>query len=79
VKFREFWNSPPATFSIIDIAAVSPAFKKIDILECQEILSKTHHQFGEPIQPIGLTPDQVKENNGFLTEIVDNGIFIYTK
>jgi hypothetical protein len=51
----------------------------LDIFERLEIISKAHHQFGEPIEPIGLTPDQVKEKNGFVREIVDNAIVIYAK
>jgi len=58
---------------------VSATFRKLDIFERQEILSKAHHQFGEPIEPIGLTPDQIKEKKGFVREIVDRGIIIYTK
>jgi len=69
----------PKEYSDIDIAVVSPTFKKLDIFERQEILSKAHHRFGVPIEPIGLTPDQIKEKKGFVREIVDSGIIIYTK
>ncbi|PIV20231.1 MAG: nucleotidyltransferase [Deltaproteobacteria bacterium CG03_land_8_20_14_0_80_45_14] len=79
ILYGSYAKGKPKEYSDIDIAVVSPAFKKLDIFERQEILSKAHHQFGEPIEPIGLTPDQVKEKKGFAREIVDNGIVIYTK
>lgn len=64
-------------YSDIDIAVVSPSFKKMDIFERQEILSKAHHNFGEPIEPIGLTPEQVINKQGFVREILENGIVVY--
>jgi len=66
-------------YSDIDIAVVSPAFEKMNIFERQEILSKAHHNFGEPIEPIGLTPDQLNERHGFAKEVIDHGFVIYTK
>jgi predicted nucleotidyltransferase len=66
-------------YSDIDIAVVSPTFKKMDIFERQQILSDAHHQFGEPIEPIGLTPEQLKGKKGFVREILNNGIIIYKK
>ena len=79
ILFGSYANGKPKEYSDIDIAVVSPAFKKLDIFERQEILSKAHHRFGEPIEPIGLTPDQIREKKGLVREIVDNGIVIYTK
>jgi uncharacterized protein len=64
-------------YSDIDVAVVSPSFRNLDIFERQEILSKAHHQFGEPLEPIGLTPEQVKEKRGFAREILETGILIY--
>lgn len=64
-------------YSDIDIAIVSPSFKKMDIFERQEILSKAHHNFGEPLEPIGLTPEQVINKQGFVREILENGIVVY--
>jgi len=66
-------------YSDIDIAVVSPEFKKLDVFERQELLSQAHHGFGEPIEPIGLTPAQVKEKKGFVKEIVTTGVVIYKK
>jgi predicted nucleotidyltransferase len=66
-------------YSDIDIAVVSPSFKKMDIFERQEVLSKAHHNFGEPIEPIGLTPEQVAGKKGFASEILENGIIVYSR
>jgi len=46
----------------------------LDIFERQLILSKAHHKFGEPIEPAGITPEQVRENKGFVREIINTGI-----
>lgn len=69
ILYGSYAKGKPKGYSDIDIAVASPAFKKLDIFERQEILSKAHHQFGEPIEPIGLTPAQVKEKKGFVREI----------
>lgn len=65
-------------YSDIDLAVISPNFQKLDIFERQLILSKAHHNFGEPIEPIGLTPKQVKDKKGFVSEIVKTGIIVYS-
>ncbi|MBM4141637.1 MAG: nucleotidyltransferase domain-containing protein [Nitrospira sp.] len=65
-------------YSDIDLAVISPNFQKLDIFERQLILSKAHHKFGEPIEPIGLTPKQVKDKKGFVSEIVKTGIIVYS-
>ncbi|MCI0469812.1 MAG: nucleotidyltransferase domain-containing protein [Nitrospirae bacterium] len=64
-------------YSDIDIAIVSPSFKGMDIFERQMILSKAHHNFGEPIEPIGFTPEQILDRRGFAREIVENGVVVY--
>ena len=79
ILYGSYARGKPEESSDIDIAVVSPTFKKLDIFERQEVLSKAHHRFREPIEPIGLTPDQVKQKKGFVREIVDNGIVIYAK
>jgi len=79
ILYGSYAKGKPKEYSDIDIAVVSPTFKKLDIFERQEVLSKAHHRFGEPIEPIGLTPDQVKQRKGFVREIVENGIVIYAK
>lgn len=65
--------------SDIDVAIVSPAFARLDIFERQEILSRAHHQFIVPIEPIGFTPDQIREKQGFAQEIVENGVTIFQR
>ncbi len=79
ILYGSYANGKPKEYSDIDIAVVSPTFKKFDIFERQEILSKAHHRFGEPIEPIAFTPDQIKKKKGFIKEIVDTGIVIYQK
>ncbi len=66
-------------YSDIDIAVVSPTFQKLDIFERQLILSKAHHKFGEPIEPIGLTPKQLRDKKGFVREILETGIIVYSE
>jgi predicted nucleotidyltransferase len=79
ILYGSYAKGRPKEYSDIDIAVVSPSFKKLDIFERQEVLSKAHHKFGEPIEPVGLTPEQLKKKKGFVREIVDKGIIIYTK
>ena len=78
ILYGSYAKGRPKELSDIDIAVISPAFKKLDIFERQEILSKAHHRFGQPIEPIGLTPDQMKEKRGFAAEIIDKGIIVYS-
>jgi hypothetical protein len=75
--YGSYAKGRPKEYSDIDVAVVSPSFRKLDIFERQEILSKAHHNFGEPIEPIGLTPEQVKEKRGFAREILKTGVLIY--
>jgi uncharacterized protein len=79
ILYGSYAKGNPKGYSDIDIAVVSPSFKKLDIFERQEMLSKAHHRFGEPIEPIGLTPEQVKGEKGFVREIIDNGVLIYKR
>jgi len=79
ILYGSFARGTAQEYSDIDIAVVSPAFTKLDIFERQEILSKAHHNFGEPIEPIGLTPEQIRKKNGFAREILQTGITVYRK
>ena len=79
ILYGSYAKGKPKEFSDIDIAVVSSTFKKLDIFKRQEILSMAHHGFDEPIEPIGLTPDQIKEKNGLVREILDTGIVLYKK
>lgn len=65
--------------SDIDVAVISPAFTKLDIFERQEILSRAHHKFHVPLEPIGLTPRQLEEKQGLAHVIVESGITIFQK
>jgi predicted nucleotidyltransferase len=58
----------PAENSDIDVAIVSTSFAKLDIFERQELLSRAHHQFNVPIEPIGFTPDQLRKKQGIARE-----------
>jgi predicted nucleotidyltransferase len=79
ILYGSYAKGKPKEYSDIDIAVVSPSFEKIDIFERQEILSIAHHGFDEPIEPIGLTPDQIKEKKGLVREILDTGVVIFKK
>ena len=79
ILYGSFARGTAQEYSDIDIAVVSPAFTKLDIFERQEILSKAHHNFGEPIEPIGLTPEQIRKKKGFAREILQTGITVYRK
>lgn len=79
ILFGSYAKGRPKEYSDIDLAVVSPSFSKLDIFERQLILSKGHHRFGEPIEPIGLTPDQVRKREGLVGEILDHGVIVYSK
>jgi predicted nucleotidyltransferase len=78
ILYGSYAKGNPREYSDIDIAVVSQTFNKLDIFERQDLLSKAHHRLAEPIEPIGLTPDQMKEKKGFVREIIDKGIIIYS-
>lgn len=77
ILYGSYARGKPKEYSDIDIAVVSPSFQKLDIFERQLLLSKAHHGFGEPIEPIGLTPKQLREKNGFARQILETGIVVY--
>jgi predicted nucleotidyltransferase len=79
ILYGSYAKGKPKEYSDIDIAVVSPTFKKLDIFKRQEVLSMAHHGFDEPIEPIGLTPDQIKEKKGFVREILVTGVVLYKK
>ncbi|MBI4847138.1 MAG: nucleotidyltransferase domain-containing protein [Nitrospirae bacterium] len=78
ILYGSYAKGKPKEYSDIDIAIISPSFQKLDIFERQLILSKAHHKFGEPIEPIGLTPKQYREKKGFAKEILETGIVVFT-
>lgn len=75
--YGSYAKGKPKEYSDIDIAVVSPSFRNMDIFERQMILSRAHHNFGEPIEPIGFTPEQILEKQGFAREVVENGVVVY--
>jgi len=77
ILYGSYAGGRPKEYSDIDIIIVSPTFNKMDIFERQEVLSRAHHEFGEPIEPIGLTPQQMKEKKGLVREILEKGITLY--
>ncbi len=79
ILFGSYAKGKPKEYSDIDLAIISPTFQKLDIFERQLILSKAHHNFGEPIEPIGLTPKQAKEKKGFVREIIETGLVVYKR
>jgi len=79
ILYGSYAKGHPKEYSDIDLAVVSPTFQKLDIFERQLILSKAYHKFGEPIEPIGLTPKQLREKKGFVSEILETGIVVYSE
>jgi len=79
ILYGSFAKGNPKKHSDIDIAVVSPTFRKLDIFQRQEVLSKAHHLLGEPIEPIGLTPDQIKGKKGLVREILVTGVILFKK
>jgi hypothetical protein len=79
ILYGSYAKGKPKEYSDIDIAVVSPTFEKLDIFKRQEVLSVAHHGFDEPIEPIGLTPNQIKEKRGLAREILVTGVVLYKK
>jgi hypothetical protein len=79
ILYGSYAKGKPKDYSDIDIAVVSPTFEKLDIFKRQEILSIAHHGFDEPIEPIGLTPGQIKERKGLVREILGTGVVLFKK
>ncbi len=77
ILFGSYAKGSQTECSDIDIAVVSRALKRLDIFERQEILSRAHHRFGVPLEPIGITPEQLDEKKGFVREIVEAGVIVY--
>lgn len=75
--YGSYAKGMPKEFSDIDIAVVSPTFAKMDVYERQIVLSKAHHNFKEPIEPIGFTPEQILSGQGFAREVIEKGIIVY--
>ena len=69
----------PLEHSDIDVAIVSTAFAKLDIFERQVLLSRAHHHFNVPLEPIGFTSEQLREKQGFAREILENGVTIFQR
>lgn len=79
ILYGSYGKGNPRDYSDIDLAVVSPTFQKMDIFERQLLLSRAHHNFDEPIEPIGMTPKQAKEKRGFAREILETGIVAYRR
>ena len=79
ILYGSYAKGKPKEYSDIDIAVVSPTFEKLDIFKRQEVLSIAHHGFDEPIEPIGLTPNQIKEKKGLVREILVTGVILFKK
>lgn len=79
ILYGSYAKGKPKEYSDIDIAVVSPSFQKLDIFERQLLLSRAHHKFGEPIEPIGLTPKQLRDKKSFAGEILKTGVVVYSR
>jgi predicted nucleotidyltransferase len=79
ILFGSYAKGRPQDYSDIDVAVVSPGFAKLDIFERQELLSRAHFKVREPLEPIGLTPKQVREKRGFARAIVESGVTVFMR
>ena len=79
ILYGSYAGGTPRAYSDIDVAVVSRSFAKLDIFERQELLGRAHHNFNEPLEPIGLTPKQLREKQGFTREIVERGVTIFSR
>ena len=77
ILYGSYAKGTQGEYSDIDVAVISPAFTKLDIFERQEILSRAHHKFHVPLEPVGLTPRQLKEKQGLAHMIAESGITIF--
>lgn len=77
ILYGSYAKGKPKDYSDIDIAVVSPSFKRLDIFERQEVLCRAHHNLGEPLEPIGLMPEQLMKKTGFAREIAESGVVVY--
>lgn len=64
-------------WSDIDVAAVSPTFEGLDVFERQLVLSEAHRRFGVPIEPVGLTPDDLAQRKMFSRFVKEGGVVGY--
>jgi len=79
ILYGSYANGKHSEYSDIDVAIISPSFTKLDIFERQEILSRAHHKFHVPLEPIGLTPKQLEEKQGLAHVIVESGITLFKR
>jgi predicted nucleotidyltransferase len=79
ILFGSYAKGRPKYYSDIDVAVISPGFAKLDIFERQELLSRAHFKVKEPLEPIGLTPKQVREKQGFAQAIVESGVTVFRR
>lgn len=79
ILFGSYAKGSPKEYSDIDLAIISPGFAKLDIFERQELLSRAHFKVKEPLEPIGLTPEQVKKKQGFARAVVETGVTVFKR
>jgi len=79
ILFGSYAKGRPKDYSDIDVAVISPGFEKLDIFERQELLSRAHFKVKEPLEPIGLTPEQVKGKQGFARAVVETGVTVFKR
>jgi len=79
ILFGSYAKGRPQDYSDIDLAVVSPGFTKLDIFERQELLSRAHFNVKEPLEPIGLTPKQVRGKQCFARAIVESGVTVFSR
>lgn len=79
ILFGSYAKGRPQDYSDIDLAVVSPGFAKLDVFERQELLSRAHFKVKAPLEPIGLTPKQVRGKHGFARAVVETGVTVFKR
>ncbi|MBT9163660.1 MAG: hypothetical protein DDT24_00580 [Chloroflexi bacterium] len=76
ILFGSFAKGMAAEGSDIDLLIVSEDFQGMNIRERSELLGMAAARILEPIQAEGLTPQEVRESEDFLEEILQSGVVV---
>lgn len=79
ILFGSYVRNQAKPYSDIDLAIISPTFRKWGILKRQELLGEIIFPIGEPIEALGYTPEEYRKADkmSFLGEIKRIGRVIY--
>jgi predicted nucleotidyltransferase len=79
ILYGSYYNGTPNKNSDIDLAIISPDFQSENIVKKQEMLGNAIFNIKEPIEILGYSLKEYKQQNiAFLSEIKNNGKIIYS-